>query len=667
MKNSIFATALTTAVIAIVLAACAAGTPGGPDTPPTFDEAIVTDRRYLVTSVTCTLALPEATGGNGDLSYTLTPTGPNWNFDATTRILSVSPTTAGTWDIVYRVHDADANTDDGDTDTLTFTITITHPSDSDPPTEGIASTYQGCGNQVFFLNADGQGMADELYTLMLDAVSADVYLIATNTTTDAIAPTIEPLHLAARSPAIRRGVDWAAVARHSDTHGLPHSDHSRTEFGPSSLLPATVTPSAPEPRQSAREGDEFTFWDTYPSPPQQVHAIARRVVTDGTTSAVFWVSAAAWGTCRHCITQEMIDAIADDFLKSGPANDVHDWVTAIFGAPWGPYPEPGSGPLIPPEFANELHILFVDSDEEYAAYYTGAHVFLRAGGSPHSNERQMIFMNTRNNLPAEKDLEAFRRFRGSFARVLAHEYQHLIRYYQKSVLNEFMVDDDAWLNEMASELADEFVSYKVMTSGYRGLPYDDPTAGRPPILGGYYAWYNYYNYLRGTYFESDVYYATNFVLGAYLTYTYGGAPLMGAIAQNEYDGVESIEAAIVELGYPPTSFGEVLTNFAVANLLSDDTDAPYPYRFNSGEWTESEAGGITFRLGSVNLFNYRWQYGEDPDAFHDGPYFFSVEAFNAEEQAPRANRYVHLGPQTGTLQLRLNAPEGARITVVVKE
>ena len=50
-------------------------------------------------------------------------------------------------------------------------------------------------------------------------------------------------------------------------------------------------------------------------------ATARRVVTDGTTSAAIWVADKEWAvTCNSrgdCVTQEMVDAFAERFLRRG--------------------------------------------------------------------------------------------------------------------------------------------------------------------------------------------------------------------------------------------------------------------------------------------------------------------------------------------------------------
>ena len=33
----------------------------------------------------------------------------------------------------------------------------------------------------------------------------------------------------------------------------------------------------------------------------------------------------------------MVDAMGEQFLKAGEDNDIYDWVTGIYGDPWGTY------------------------------------------------------------------------------------------------------------------------------------------------------------------------------------------------------------------------------------------------------------------------------------------------------------------------------------------
>ena len=98
-------------------------------TPPSLDTATAPgDQSYRVGEPITALVLPTASGGSGALSYSLAPDVPGLSFDATTRRLSGTPTTAGTHAMVYT-----ATGEDGDTDSLTFTITV----------EGDVSNDQG--------------------------------------------------------------------------------------------------------------------------------------------------------------------------------------------------------------------------------------------------------------------------------------------------------------------------------------------------------------------------------------------------------------------------------------------------------------------------------------------------------------------------------------------
>ena len=116
-------TAALLAVVVLVVSGCSDATPVPPDVPPTF-SATVDDQSYTVGQAITPLELPEATGGNGELSYSLEPAVAGLVFDPVARTLSGAPRTAGTYDMTYTVADADDNSDDTDTDTEEFTITV---------------------------------------------------------------------------------------------------------------------------------------------------------------------------------------------------------------------------------------------------------------------------------------------------------------------------------------------------------------------------------------------------------------------------------------------------------------------------------------------------------------------------------------------------------------
>ena len=97
----------------------------GGDLTPTLPE--VADKT-CTTGSACTVDLGEATGGNSPLTYTLTGTvPPGMSYDATSKQVSGTPTQAGSWELTWKVEDAD-----GDTDSEAFTITVTSDSDTAP-------------------------------------------------------------------------------------------------------------------------------------------------------------------------------------------------------------------------------------------------------------------------------------------------------------------------------------------------------------------------------------------------------------------------------------------------------------------------------------------------------------------------------------------------------
>ena len=92
----------------------------GPDTAPSFLHTVV-DHTFAVEDVV-SLTLPPATGGNGDLHYSLAPIIPGLRFDGDSRELKGKPRAVGAFTLTYRVSDSDSNTADSDVDSLNFTV-----------------------------------------------------------------------------------------------------------------------------------------------------------------------------------------------------------------------------------------------------------------------------------------------------------------------------------------------------------------------------------------------------------------------------------------------------------------------------------------------------------------------------------------------------------------
>ena len=102
-----------------------------PDLSPEFGPGVgPRDRSYTRGTAITPLLLPPASGGDGELSYSLSPEVPGLSFDPATRRLTGTPTATGTHAMTYRVTDAD-----GDSDTLSFSIRVRAPAPPDSSPE----------------------------------------------------------------------------------------------------------------------------------------------------------------------------------------------------------------------------------------------------------------------------------------------------------------------------------------------------------------------------------------------------------------------------------------------------------------------------------------------------------------------------------------------------
>ena len=103
------------------------------DTPPSFGSMTQDDLTFpSARTISPNVVLPEASGGNGNLSYTVTPdlavAVPGLIFTPGARTLSGAPTTnAAAVTLTYTASDADMNMADSDTASLTFTVTVIDP------------------------------------------------------------------------------------------------------------------------------------------------------------------------------------------------------------------------------------------------------------------------------------------------------------------------------------------------------------------------------------------------------------------------------------------------------------------------------------------------------------------------------------------------------------
>jgi len=230
-----------------------------------------------------------------------------------------------------------------------------------------------------------------------------------------------------------------------------------------------------------------------------------------------------------------IQTVANEF-----DNNIYPKETAVFGTPW----EPG--------IDNDTRITILVSrlvsnaggyfrtDDEYPKNLV-----------PTSNEREMVFVNAANitNITSTKNF-------------LAHEFQHLISFYQKVKLRDS--DDDVWLNEARSEYATTVAGYNTTWNGSylqsRALSFlSNPTDSITE-------WKN-----------STEDYAGVTMFSHYLADHYGVAVITRSLQRAE-QGIASIDAALAELGYSDR-FADIVQNWEIASYInSAATGTKYAYK-----------------------------------------------------------------------------------------
>ena len=388
----------------------------------------------------------------------------------------------------------------------------------------------------------------------------------------------------------------------------------------------------------------------------------RKVISAHGKNLYVWVADNCWGpqsTKSYHVTQQMVDALALKFLNTGTDNDIYEWVTNICGEPWG---NTGTSYYIPE--TDDIHIWLTDIDNDNKTtgpvtlgYYFSRDNFRRSSYQG-SNEKLMFTIDAvLFGITTNGTWDVSHKWPMLTISTLAHEFTHMIYFYQNNVLNG--LSGNTAINEMSAQCVEDLVSDKILANGPRGVSYTTSnagnsgnTTGRLPLFNSH----NDYNLLDWSQSSSDVLvnYSKTYAFGAYLMRNYGGANFIKELIQNNSTGVNSIVAAVNSNGGGGLSYGDILQRFGAANLLSDKTTMSAGYRLNTGAWSTSTINGITYNLGSINLFNYS-----------PNPYIYNQLPAS---QKPGSNIYYRAGSNlSGTKEWHFEGMStDTKLTVVIK-
>ncbi|MFC1700649.1 IPT/TIG domain-containing protein [Patescibacteria group bacterium] len=214
---------------------------------------------------------------------------------------------------------------------------------------------------------------------------------------------------------------------------------------------------------------------------------------------------------------------------------------AVFGSEWSPGIDGDK----------KITVLISQLIDDAAGYFNTYDEYPK-DQIPSSNEREMIYLNA---IVVENEMA------GAF---LAHEFQHLITFYQKTKL--YNLEEDVWLNEARSE-------YSATVCGYNNNYINSYLADRVDLFldspsDSLTEWKNS---------SSD--YGVVSLFFHYLVNHYGKDIITKMVLNNKI-GIESINQALLDLGYTDT-FSDIFANWSISNYINDcdiNSDDKYCYK-----------------------------------------------------------------------------------------
>ena len=410
------------------------------------------------------------------------------------------------------------------------------------------------------------------------------------------------------------------------------------------------------------EGNQHTFYMDANATGYKVQATVRQTVSKvstalGEKSLKVWVEDDSYGSgCLKvtCVTQEMVNLLADKFLKEGQENDIYDWTSNIFGEEWGAT-----------EYANTIelddtiHILLADIDNDNISvggvmgYFHPKDNIQRRSVSG-SNERIMFYIDSVMYANGGSQWNEHSIWVEKTFSTLVHEFQHMIHFYQKTLHYEVKATD-IWINEMLSEATEDLLAEKVHINGPRNVSPYRGDAGEVGNINGRYPLFNESNGKSLTSWTGSLEdYSKVSAFGAYLLRNYGGAQLLHDIVNNKFTDEQAILDAVHKHAKGEgKSFDDLIHDWGIAVLLSnkEDLEEESIYVYNRGDFTLTEYNGVVYNLGAINFFNY----DSSPQM-----------ASSMGEVRSKANYYYQVGEGlTGTVELTLEDISNLNVSVVI--
>lgn len=224
---------------------------------------------------------------------------------------------------------------------------------------------------------------------------------------------------------------------------------------------------------------------------------------------------------------------------------------------------------------------------------------------------------------------------------LAHEFQHMVNYNQKTVSH--YLTSGQWYNEMLSMLCED------MMQEHLGIKDEDSPKARTKVFNAYY----YYSGISEYNSDKQICsYATAFSFGSFIARNFGGAELVQKISKNSYVDNDSITNAVNSLNGEEYTYDDLFEKYLLA-LFGDSTythnkDAVCTLKYNSGDYSSAP---YEYPMTAYNIFGSEYSFPVNGEEYY-GPAIFKYNA-----------KSVDLRGENGILIHRIGTFSGSSVSV----
>ncbi len=466
--------------------------------------------------------------------------------------------------------------------------------------DALSINYGGSGHSVTGYTHNGEAQT-QLTVNLTNLVNSDVLLVFTNTGDSS------EIFPSGSGSGVTASTDFSPTEKSMSSRSLkaPRTPAAIREFNAHPLALSALQPKGSligPPSEPLFYGlDDTKDWIVYDGSPgngQGIETARLKSMVSGVGGKTLhtWIHDSWYGPGK--IDDTKLQSIIDTFYHSSLAS-IYPMTTQIVGSEWGSHPY--SGQLIP-STTPEIHIVIYDILNDGAwgiiGYFWSVNNYTNSyldsqGSTLNSNEALVFFMDAPTYLDTGLDGDKF------FLRTLAHEFQHMIHFYQKFVKRS--TSSETWLNEMASMLVEDLLASHIV-----GLNYGPATWHGDRLH--HFTIFPDDSLMDWNSSEDD--YASTFAFGCFAIRHYGtdaGASFTRKIVQSSFGGMDAVDFALSQTG-AGINADEALRRWG-ATMAIDPGKGPVPsqYGYLDSNWVVSNyfGPGIDLILEAASMYEFQ--------------------------------------------------------------